>query len=85
MKLSYLNPFLASKRIKFLEKENRILKNAISPLTDLGYPVENINALLKPLAELLKKEIKRQQDASFQSRGQASSPVSSQPIRPSRW
>lgn len=71
--------FLRSSKseIELLRKENKLLKEAVSPLTSLGIPVESLAEILRPIANILKSEIeKRRYEASFNDSGRsASSPV----------
>jgi hypothetical protein len=54
------------KEIDMLRKENKLYQNAVSPLTSIGIPIENLAALLQPIARNLKPESeKKRLDASY--------------------
>ncbi|HBC80359.1 MAG TPA: hypothetical protein DEO60_15265 [Bacteroidales bacterium] len=66
------------KEIDILHKENKLLKDAVNPLTSLGIPIENLADFLRPIAKVLKSEIeKKRHEAAFHDSGKASSPVTS--------
>jgi hypothetical protein len=65
------------REIQRLRQENKLLREAISPLTSLGIPVGNISTILRPYADSLKPMLKKMKpESSFRSSGtSASSPI----------
>ena len=80
--------FLKSSKseIDLLRKENKLLREAVFPLTSLGIPIENLAELLKPVANILKPEIeKKRYEASYNDSGRSSSSPASGPETKFRW
>jgi hypothetical protein len=80
--------FLKSSRSEndLLRKENKLLREAVFPLTSLGIPIENLAELLRPIANILKSEIeKKRYEASYNDSGRSSSSPASSPKTNFRW
>jgi hypothetical protein len=74
------------KEINLLRKENKLLKEAVLPLTSLGIPIEKLADVLKPFAVFLKSEIERlRHEASYRSPGRSSSSPITSPRTNYRW
>jgi hypothetical protein len=75
------------KEIDLLSKENKLLKDAVYPLTSLGIPIENLADIIRPIAKILKSEIeKKHHDASYHDTGRSSSsPLEGRPTTNFRW
>jgi hypothetical protein len=70
--------FYFDRKMRKLRKENRILRDIVSPFTSIGISLEVLKEILTQVALILKEEInKKRHEASFRSSGGAvSSPVS---------